>query len=263
MLTLDTGKEFGEYLKGKRVALVSRAPYLWDVGWGEQIDSYDIVARLHRPIPHWYPKRSGGDDRRQATRYQLSLGSVIRPHPSSEYYGKKLFVPPPLFGRIGARTDLLVVNPVGIGEFEWISCYLEALKANGGQWLMSECYFYTRDNLENLDFMAGFLPTHLVDMPTYMDLVREMDYAMPLCGTVAVFSFLRFDIRELFLVGFPCYQDCRQKMYAHPEAVDDYKRFLGWGFDPEKDFAYLMKRYEQDERLDVDSTMQELWENQI
>ena len=43
--------EFAEFLRGKRVAMVGKG-VCPDIAQGEYIDSFDIVVRVHWPIPY-------------------------------------------------------------------------------------------------------------------------------------------------------------------------------------------------------------------
>ena len=44
--------QFRDLIEGKSVAVVGRGTYLGDVEQAAVIDSHDVVARIHSPLPH-------------------------------------------------------------------------------------------------------------------------------------------------------------------------------------------------------------------
>ena len=83
-------EEFAAYLDGKSVAIVGRAN-LDDLEQGDKIDSYDVVVRMHHPLPY-VPKDS--------------------PYfpVEHEYKGFNFNYPEHWKKRIGARTDIFYLS---------------------------------------------------------------------------------------------------------------------------------------------------------
>lgn len=116
----EANARFSDYLCGRSVAIVGRANL--DVEeQGKYIDSFDIVVRVHWPIP-----------------YHAGVGHNDRSEDRTEIkWDPPPFVPAQWSSFVGKRTHVFYTSIVNGGE-HWCRDIVEAFVAEGGEFICCE-----------------------------------------------------------------------------------------------------------------------------
>ena len=201
--TDELDNAFAEYLKGKSVALVGVSA-LDDLEQGDFIDSHDVVARVHSPIP--YPGNAGFTPR-------IELG--IEPD-----WEIPSFVPGEWQSRIGSRVNVFYHK-----EFypELMPKLLELFYAAGGKFLSIE-YAGNLNSYSCVD-VRRFAPCRYLTNDHWlntMEAVGDMAYA----GSIIIADILRHDIKSLYITGFPTMLEKDGTLHAAAPKLRHYMTFM-------------------------------------
>ena len=194
--------DFAEYFKGKRVAIVGKG-IQEDTTDGDFIDSFDVVVRIHWPIPYHR--------------------DILPGHTSEEKPGHKWDPPPFVPERwqpvVGKKTDIFYTTIQNAGS-EWCKSIADAFRDEGGKFIcewhpniVRDSYFKYRDfvykkpnkPLEDfMDRLIGFHPVRQLSRNVF----DHMCYAVgcePFGGLVAIADICRHNIDSIYLTGMQCF----------------------------------------------------------
>lgn len=190
--------QFRNLIEGKSVAVVGRGAYLKDIERGELIDSHDVVARIHHPLPH---------PTHQYENFQLD------PESSS-------FIPETWHSRIGSNTHLFAADFVARNQVFLRDIFAHLLRTGCKMGIVHKCYnVHTGDCIPKVDLIQdAFMPVHFAAMENFINLYRQMNYAFPLPGTLLIHEILQYNPKSLYHTGFSCFQD-HTKLSAHAEVT--------------------------------------------
>lgn len=164
--------ELAEFLDGKSVAILGRGPVLNRLS-ADLIESYDVIVRMHRPIP-------GGK--------------------RDYHWGVSPFVPEEWQCKIGKRTDVFFHDWNGVDR-DVVRAHVESFKSDGGRFLCVDVQNYNPNNFEYHSWIDKELM--LVRKPNYVvwhylsSLIKDRVHA----GTEIVYDILSFNVKSVFLGG--------------------------------------------------------------
>ena len=180
----DINKRFADYVRGKRFALVGKGARK-EIVQGDYIDSFDVVARIHWPIPY--------HDR-------ILPGTLSEDEPRIRW-DPPPFVPLEWQPILGKKTHIFYTSIVGGGK-RWRAAIIEAFKADGGEFVVeSHPGVYERAVTHRL---AKSCSARQMTRDTYDVLGRELG-SQAYGGTLAIFDICSHSVREVYLTGFPCF----------------------------------------------------------
>lgn len=221
--------EFAEYVRGKSVALVGVSA-LDNLEQGDFIDSHDVVARLHSPIP--YPGNVG---------YQARSDLGIAPD-----WRTPSFVPDEWQSRIGKRVNVFYHKEFSPSRMKRL---LHLFQNAGGEFLsvpyaanlwsakcpevrkMASCRYLTNDHFLNTTEVVG-----------------DIVYA----GSIVIADILRHDIQSLYITGFPTMLEKDGILHS---AVPRSTHYMGF-----KNFDWIRELCCDYEEITTDSNMTALFD---
>ena len=167
-------KAFAGFIKGKSVAVMARGASLESCD-GEHVDSFDVVVRMHRPMPG----------------VKEDLAWECPP-----------FVPVDWQERVGTRTDIFYHDFNGVTE-EVLHRYLAAFFEEGGRFL---CVDYQNFNAQRHSATHRYIeskihPVRKVRPELYWHL-HEQGLSHALSGTEILCDVLGCDPVSVFVAGF-------------------------------------------------------------
>ena len=213
-------EEFAAYLDGKSVAIVGRAD-LDSLEQGDKIDSYDVVVRMHHPLPY-VPKDS--------------------PYfpVEHEYNGFNFNYPEHWKKRIGARTDIFYLSDLEDDSVALAAKDLDNMKPIRYVCCEPDCNMFLAAQLAEQRFVRFITHGHVSCCTNLLG-------SVPLKGTSIICDILKHGVEKVYLTGFPCWigNDGRIKPEWKPMP----------GVKPWNDFNFL-KKLSYHERVEVDPLMQ-------
>lgn len=209
---------FADYIRDKSIAIVGRAQ-LHDMEQGEFIDSHDVVARVHYPVPY----TPGTDPWDWTTEYIES------------------FVPPDWQSRVGARANVFYHK---VSTAREMGDVLPLFRAAGGRFLSVE---YSQ-NLYYLEApqVRAMAPCRYLTNDHWINAMVAVGHSA-FGGSLAILDILRYEIKSLYITGFPC-------LYT-PDGVPQDLPLMSF-----KNLAWLRHLYESYEGIEVDRNMKRLFE---
>ena len=176
--SLNLNLEFAKIIENKSVAIVGRIG-VEGLHQGIYIDSFDVVIRFHNPLPrtrHTYDKHGWKFDANN-------------------------FIPPPWHHDIGQNTHIFYQSMRGGAEW-WLKSFVESFRNNGGQLLC--CEHYENCNVAGSNTIRKFTPIRYLTNEFYLDCMNLVG-SRPLSSTLIIADVLRYNPRELFITGCPCF----------------------------------------------------------
>ena len=214
-------EEFAAYLDGKSVAIVGRAN-LEGLEQGDKIDSYDVVVRMHHPLPY-VPKDS--------------------PYfpVEHEYRGFNFNYPEHWEKRIGARTDIFYLSDLEDNSVALAVKDLDNMKPILHVCCEPDCNMFLAAQLAEQRFVRFMTHGHVSCCINLLG-------SVPLKGTSIICDILKHRVERAYITGFPCWIGEDGKLNPEWEPMRDVK--------PWNDFNFL-KKLSCHERVEVDPPMQE------
>jgi hypothetical protein len=226
--TKKTKKSFEQFLKNKKVVIVSSAPYMIGSNYGSIINSYDIVVRLNQG-------------------YCIS---------------KKLEKD------IGSRTDILYTS---FNENSLIELYDNSREVlNKLKWVCCiSPHIWKRVRKWQKNINKNKIPVHMVTADRRSLLISELKLQpgkeTPTTGMMAIFDILKYDIKELYFIGFTFYQKVPEDngffYYSEynnlPEKPGEYSK-INKSHLPDVEFQYFKKLCKNDERIKCDNVFKDI-----
>lgn len=180
-------EEFAQFLRGKSVAIVGkglREDEPENPEWGKRIDSYDVVVRVHWPIPYH--------------------GDVLPGHTSEQKPGIK-WDPPPFVPEkwqpiVGSKTHIFYTT-IADGGRDWCKSIVDTFRDEGGRFICELNPGIVKRP------PRGMLKEHteVRQVPfLYRYLCGVLD-SEPFGGTMAVVDILRHAVSEVFITRMPCF----------------------------------------------------------
>ena len=180
--------EFAEFLRGKSVAIVGkgvREDEPENPEWGKRIDSYDVVVRVHWPIPYH--------------------GDILPGH-TSEQKSEIKWDPPPFVPKkwqpiVGSKTHIFYTTIVDAGR-GWCKSIIQAFRDEGGLFI---CEMHP-SIISHLP--SGMLKEHteVRQVSVYVHhRLYDLLGSQPFGGTMAVVDILRHAVREVYITRMPCF----------------------------------------------------------
>ena len=213
--------EFAAYLDGKSVAIVGRSN-LDDLEQGDKIDSYDVVVRMHHPLPH-VPKDS--------------------PYfpVEHEYEGFNFKYPEHWKKRIGTRTDIFYLSDLEDNSVALAAKDLDNMKPIGYVCCEPDCNMFLASQLAEQRYVRFITHGHVSCCTNLLG-------SVPLKGTSIICDILKHGVERAYITGFPCWIGEDDTIKSEWEPMP--------GVKPWNDFNFL-KKLSCHERVEVDPLMQE------
>lgn len=216
-------EEFAAYLDGKSVAIVGRAN-LDSLEQGDKIDSYDVVVRMHHPLPY-VPKDS-------------PYFAV-----EHEYNGFNFNYPEHWKKRIGARTDIFYLSDLEDDSVALAAKDLDNMKPIRYVCCEPGCNMFLAAQLAEQRFVRFVTHGHVSCCTNLLG-------SVPLKGTSIICDILKYRVEKVYLTGFPCW------IMPNGQISEEYDPNGMPVSKPWNDFNFL-KKLSYHERVEVDPPMQE------
>lgn len=216
-------EDFAAYLDGKSVAIVGRAN-LEGLEQGDKIDSYDVVVRMHYPLPY-VPKDS-------------SYFPV-----EHEYKGFNFNYPKHWKKRIGARTDIFYLSDLEDDSVALAAKDLDNMKPIRYACCEPDCSMFLASQLAEQRFVRFITYGHVSCCANLLG-------SVPLKGTSIICDILKHRVEKVYLTGFPCW------ITPAGRISEGYDPNGMPGSKPWNDFNFL-KKLSYHERVEIDPLMQE------
>jgi len=170
-------ENFKQYIEGKTVSLVGPAKYLKGKGYGDRIESSDIVIRINRGIESIdeYPLDLG-------TRTDILYSCLIE---KSQQAGK--------------------LNPEELKHKYKIN-YIVAPPVSDYAGVSNSDSFHGMVNMETVKSIKKIIPIRLISSSFHTALAKEVS-CKPNTGFLSIFDLLAFNIKSLSIYGFSFYLD--------------------------------------------------------
>ena len=232
-------EEFKQFLAGKSVAVVGRASYLKDLEQGSEIDSYDVVIRIHTWQIHGEPQEFKGT-----------------PEDEKNRISTRKYIPARYQKNIGSKTDVLYLRLQWINYSE-LSQVLELLKHDQTAWVGVETFAEMRDGAPRHHYIEQhFMPVHVIPIDFYGNLSARLNYSHPLPGTLIAAFLASTPASQIYITGCPCYQDKKGKTeHAKLQIMGQHQTIT--------DFHYLRQLIRRDERFTCDPVMGSLFRAEV
>lgn len=232
-------KEFKQFLADKSVAVVGRASYLKDLEQGHEIDSYDVVIRIHTWQIHGEPQEFKGT-----------------PEDEKNRISARKYIPARYQKNIGAKTDVLYLRLQWI-DYSELSQMLELLKHDQTAWVGVETFAEMRDGAPRHHYIEQhFMPVHVIPIDFYGNLSARLNYSHPLPGTLIAAFLASTPASRIYITGCPCYQDKRGKTeHAKLQIMGQHQTIT--------DFHYLRQLIQRDDRFTCDLIMESLFNTEV
>lgn len=231
-------EEYGDYLKGKRVIMVSHAASMVDSNQGEFIDSYDVVVRINDSIP--LPE---GLEKDIGTKCDILYSSLA---PQFRLTKEKLYQP-----LLDAGVKVVVrPTPLKMGRIDEIKLSSHNVS-----------YWYERlvTALEDVD-----LAVRVVGREPYRTHTIRTNGKLPLTGFASLWDLLEFDITEMYMIGFNFFVGGSYEQYhANPKSENQKEAWKeGTGLYKGRyhvvapQIRYLKELIKKDDRIKYDKTLE-------
>lgn len=231
--------EFKDYLKNKTVALIGRASYLATEEYGEEIDSFDAVIRIHTWQIHRTPEKY--EPLREPERLAIS---------------GKWYVPALYQRNIGSKTDVLYLRLQWI-DYATLTKTLEIFKHDKTEWLGVETFAEMACAAAQHHFIERHWgPIHVIPIDFFNSVAARLNYAEPLPGTTIAAFLASSNAKAVKIFGCPCYQDAAGK-------TEHAKLHIQGKHNTLADFHYMRQLVERDNRFSCDPIMEYLLNSEI
>lgn len=235
----DRLEEFKQFLADKSVAVVGRAGYLKDLEQGHEIDSYDVVIRIHTWQIHGEPQEFKG-----------------APEDEKNRMSTRKYIPARYQKNIGSKTDVLYLRLQWI-DYSELSRTLELLKHDQTAWVGVETFAEMRDGAPRHHYIEQhFMPVHVIPIDFYGNLSARLNYSHPLPGTLIAAFLASAPASQIYITGCPCYQDKKGKTeHAKLQIMGQHQTIT--------DFHYLRQLIRRDGRFTCDPIMESLFRAEV
>lgn len=183
-MTERLNREFGDYLRGKRVAMVGKGARE-EIVQGNYIDSFDVVVRVHWPIPYH-------GDILPGDRSEDKPGIKWDPPP---------FVPEKWQPILGKKTNIFYTSIVDASS-KWCKLIVDSFVDEGGKFI-NEIHPGVFTYLPKGKLIEHF-PVRQVTPKLYYHLLNTLN-SEPYGGTLAIMDIARHEVESIYLSGFPCF----------------------------------------------------------
>lgn len=211
---------YGEFLKGKKVALVGPAPHILGSKQKDIIDSYDLVARI----------------------------------------GKAFKMPEEISEDAGTKIDILynVLNDsdgsraAGILDPDKLKDQIKWMCSSNGHFLkcrMREAVFIRKNQ--------GKVPFHTIDREYHKGIQQQIGGWLN-SGFVAILDLLYYDIVELYITGITFFSE-KDDNYYIPHYRNPHLYVEGC-YDTHAQLKYMKKLYKEDNRIKPDKVLKKILE---
>ena len=229
----DIHKRFADYLRGKRIAMVGKgAPK--DIIQGDYIDSFDVVVRVHWPIPYH---------------------DGILPGVRSEDEPRIKWDPPPFVPEkwqpvLGKKTHIFYTT-IAHADPKWCQSIVKTFEREGGKFICESNPGLMMKPREGR--LAWTYEVRQTTHEVFMKMKTQLG-SEPFGGTLAIFDICSHEVKEVYLTGFPCFisdktPDGMTNKKPNPRTV------------PLNDFRWIRQLVKDNpERMKVDSYMQYVFE---
>lgn len=227
-------EKYNDFVKGKRVVIVGAAPGLTELEQGEEIESYDLVARVNKAIP----------------------------------------VPESIYKYIGKRTDLFynclnLSEDTGGGKLS-----VGILEEGGLQWMCCPyppVYPFNKDIVayrkSDLFETFGF---HYIDTEFYRQIENETKTRIN-SGFGGIMDLLAYDIEELYITGFTFYLGGFYSEYRRFDEETIMRRMDDREpcktprptHEQKPQIRLLQRIWKEDKRIKVDEPLREILSGEI
>lgn len=227
---------FENYIHGKNIALVGPAKYMQGRGYGDLIDSNDVVIRINRGIES-IEKHSKDLGTRTDILYSCLIersqqAGKLSANELNEKYNIKHIVAPP------------------VSDYQGIS--------NGDS-------FHGMVNMKTVKKIREVIPIRLISSNFHTDLAKKVS-CKPNTGFLSIFDILTFDIKSLSIYGFSFYLDGfieGQKSGVEKEKNCTEQEFADMAFSSKRHIQKNMWKYASntllsDERVNLDPVLLEI-----
>lgn len=231
--------EFKGYLNNKTVALIGRASYLATEEYGEEIDSFDVVIRIHTWQIHRTPEN-----------YQ-----PLPEHESLAISGN-WYVPALYQRNVGSKTDVLYLRLQWI-DYATLTKTLEILNHDKTAWLGVETFAEMACAAPQHHFIEKHWgPIHVIPIGFFNAVAARLNYAEPLPGTTIAAFLAGSQAKAVKIFGCPCYQDTDGKTEHAKLQIQGKHNTLA-------DFHYMRQLVQRDNRFSCDPIMMILFSSEI
>lgn len=167
---VSISKKFNDYLKGKSVIVVGPSPYMEGKGYGEFIDSFDVVVRMNKA---WKPTPEQYKD-----------------------FGKKTDI----------RWHCMMEHPNNGGPFDIQEMKNYGVKWLASAFPRNLDYFHN-DNIKFEEQNQNQLEFHVPsDLVYYLNIHRALE-TRPNVAPTAIFDLINYDLDRLHLSGVSFFKD--------------------------------------------------------
>lgn len=226
-------KNYNDFLKDKRVAIVGPAPSLEGLGMGELIDSYDLVVRVNKGFP-----------------VEEGLGNDIGNRVDIHYHC--------------LCTTMECGGPVFYKEMKEQNVFVSCPYPKYVGPFYNDVVRFENDNRKwNLGF-------HVMDTDYYLN-IADWVGTRPNSGTLTIVDLLAYDVKELYITGFTWFRGGWRKSYKDMQQIFGEERgkqletkWLNEEFDgthkqkPQEDL--VREIYLNDDRVEIDDVMKQILE---
>ena len=229
----DIHKRFSDYLRGKRVAMVGKgAPK--DIVQGDYIDSFDVVVRVHWPIPY----------------HDGILPGVISENEPRMKWDPPPFVPEKWQPILGKKTHIFYTT-IARADRKWCGLVARTFKEEGGRFIVESNPGLMLQPIAGR--MVDVYDVYQTSLSTFLHL-RKILGSEPFGGTLAIFEICSHEVAEVYLTGFSCFISDET-----PDGMTENKpNFLTI---PLYDFRWIRQLVKDNpDRITVDSYMQYVFE---
>ena len=225
------------YIEGRSVAIVGRAEYLNQLEQGELIDSHEVVIRVHSNLPWPSPP------------FKLQFEGIDN---------NQSFVPMEFLSILGAKTTAFAPTNMPYWSVEDCDTIVPELMGRGCQCLIQHKIYNLVEphGIAVIDYIVDKYKIDIVmpDYQQFVNLVRRMDYSLPMPGTILIDWIIRCRPKILYFTGFACYQDAQDKwLKANVKMNRDHK--------PLYDLRVLCDLVNQHNHITVDQELVKLFDN--
>ena len=229
----DIRKRFADYLRGKRVAMVGKGVPK-DIMQGDYIDSFDVVVRVHWPIPYH---------------------DGILPGVRSEDEPRIKWDPPPFVPKkwqpiLGKKTHIFYTT-IAHADAKWCKLIATTFEEEGGRFIVESNPGLMLQPM--VGRMVGVYDVYQTSRSTFMHL-RKILGSEPFGGTLAIFEICSHEVAEVYLTGFSCFISDET-----PDGMTENKP--NFRTIPLNDFRWIRQLVNKNpDRVTVDSYMRYVFE---
>lgn len=217
-----------DFFTGQSIALVGPSPSIVGMGQGQQIDQYDLIARLNSALP-------------------------LDPNTAADIGSRCEVLFSSLFVDRGNKLD----PGVPIDSEGWLNQGVKQLICAYPRW-----YPALRQNIDSyLASDPGRLPLAWASRAAHRAQSRQLGGYRPTTGYAAIRFLLDQPIKELFVTGFTFMRDGYQKQYRDISVEQSQKVVKTIGVhDPERELQDLRRLVAADTRIKIDPVLQKIFD---